>query len=36
MNQHDNRYHAEADRDSWPKVVTFFETYLRKAAITAG
>jgi carboxymethylenebutenolidase len=36
MNQHGNRYHAEADRDSWPKVVTFFETYLRKAAITAG
>jgi carboxymethylenebutenolidase len=36
MNQHGNRYHAEADRDSWPKVVTFFETYLRKTAVTAG
>jgi carboxymethylenebutenolidase len=36
MNTHGNRYHAAADRDSWPKTLAFFEKYLRKAPVAAG
>jgi carboxymethylenebutenolidase len=36
MNQHGNRYHADADRDSWPKTLAFFEKYLRQAPVAAG
>jgi carboxymethylenebutenolidase len=36
MNQHGNRYHAAADRDSWPRVLAHFEKYLRKAPVTAA
>jgi carboxymethylenebutenolidase len=35
MNQHGNRYHADADRDSWPKTLAFFEKYLRQAPVAA-
>jgi carboxymethylenebutenolidase len=28
MNRHGARYHAEADRDSWPKTLAFFARYL--------
>jgi carboxymethylenebutenolidase len=36
MNQHGNRYHAGADRDSWPKTLAFFEKHLRKAPVAAN
>jgi carboxymethylenebutenolidase len=36
MNKHGNRYHADADRDSWPKAMAFFEKHLRQAAVAAG
>jgi carboxymethylenebutenolidase len=36
MNRHGNRYHAEADRDSWPKTLAFFEKHLRKAPVAAN
>jgi dienelactone hydrolase len=36
MNQHGNRYHAEADRDSWPKTLAFFGKYLRQAPVAAN
>jgi carboxymethylenebutenolidase len=28
MNRRGNRYHAEADRDSWPKTLAFFEKHV--------
>jgi carboxymethylenebutenolidase len=28
MNRHGVRYHAEADRDSWPKALAFFAKHL--------
>jgi carboxymethylenebutenolidase len=36
MNPHGNRYHAAADRDSWPKTLAFFEKHLRKAPVAAN
>ncbi|PYM11672.1 MAG: hypothetical protein DMD81_26255 [Candidatus Rokuibacteriota bacterium] len=33
-NRRGARYHAEADRDSWPRTLAFFEKYLGKAAVT--
>jgi carboxymethylenebutenolidase len=36
MNPHGNRYHAGADRDSWPKTLAFFEKHLRKAPVAAN
>ena len=33
MNRHGARYHAEADRDSWPKTLAFFSKYLAKVAV---
>jgi dienelactone hydrolase len=36
MNKHGNRYHADADRDSWPKALAFFEKHVRQAAVAAG
>ena len=36
MNRRGNRYHAQADRDSWPKTLAFFEKYLGKVAVAAG
>jgi carboxymethylenebutenolidase len=36
MNPRGNRYHAAADRDSWPKTLAFFEKHLRKAPVAAG
>ena len=36
MNKHGNRYHTEADRDSWPKTLAFFAKYLRQAPVAAG
>jgi carboxymethylenebutenolidase len=36
MNKHGNRYHAEADRDSWPRVLAFFERNLRQTPVAAG
>jgi dienelactone hydrolase len=35
-NQHGNRYHAVADRDSWPKVLAFFEKHLSQVPIAAN
>ena len=35
MNRHGARYHAEADRDSWPKTLAFFERYIGKAPVAA-
>lgn len=36
MNRRGARYHAEADRDSWPKTLAFFNKYLGKVAVAAG
>jgi carboxymethylenebutenolidase len=36
MNARGARYHAEADRDSWPKTLAFFKTYLGQRAMAAG
>jgi carboxymethylenebutenolidase len=36
MNAHGTRYHADADHDSWPKTVAFFNTYLGRRAMAAG
>ena len=36
MNRRGQRYHAQADRDSWPKTLAFFEKYLGKVAVAAG
>ena len=33
MNRHGARYHAEADRDSWPKALAFFDQHLGKVAV---
>lgn len=33
MNRHGARYHAEADRDSWPKTLVFFDKYLVQVAV---
>lgn len=35
MNRRGNRYHAQADRDSWPKTLAFFEKYLGQVAVAA-
>lgn len=36
MNARGTRYHAEADRDSWPKTLAFFKKYLGHRAMAAG
>jgi len=36
MNRRGNRYHAEADRDSWPKTLAFFEKHLGKVSAAAN
>jgi carboxymethylenebutenolidase len=36
MNQHGNRYHAAADRDSWPKALAFFGKHLQPAPVAAN
>jgi carboxymethylenebutenolidase len=36
MNRRGDRYHAQADRDSWPKTLAFFEQYLRGVPVAAG
>ena len=36
MNRRSNRYHAEADRDSWPKTLAFFEKHLGRVPAAAG
>jgi carboxymethylenebutenolidase len=36
MNRRGNRYHADADRDSWPKTLAFFEKYLGKVSVAAN
>jgi carboxymethylenebutenolidase len=36
MNKRGNRYHAEADRDSWPKTLAFFERHLAKTTVAAN
>lgn len=36
MNRHGTRYHAEADRDSWPKTLAFFAKYLSRVRTAAG
>jgi carboxymethylenebutenolidase len=36
MNRRGARYHAEADRDSWPKTLAFFNKHLSKVAAAAG
>ena len=33
---YDTPHDAEADCDSWPKLLVFFEKYLRQAPIAAG
>ncbi len=35
MNRRGQRYHAQADRDSWPKTLAFFEKHLGKVAVGA-
>ena len=35
MNRHGARYHAEADRDSWPKTLAFFERHLGRVPVAA-
>jgi carboxymethylenebutenolidase len=35
MNKRGNRYHADADRDSWPKTLVFFAKYLGKVPVAA-
>lgn len=36
MNRRGNRYHAEGDRDSWPKTLAFFEKYLGRVSVAAN
>jgi carboxymethylenebutenolidase len=36
MNKHGNRYNAEADRDSWPRTLTFFAKHLAGVAVASS
>ena len=36
MNRRGNRYHAEADRDSWPRTLAFFAKHLGAVAVAAS
>jgi len=36
VDSYDTPHYAEADRDSWPKLLAFFEKYLRQAPVAAG
>jgi carboxymethylenebutenolidase len=36
MNRRGNRYHAEADRDSWPKTLAFFEKHVGRVPAAAN
>jgi carboxymethylenebutenolidase len=36
MNRHGNRYHADADRDSWPRTLATFGKYLGRVPTAAN
>jgi hypothetical protein len=36
VDSYDTPRYAEADRDSWPKLLVLFEKYLRQASVAAG
>jgi carboxymethylenebutenolidase len=36
MNRRGNRYHAQADQDSWPKALAFFEKHLGRIPAVGG